>query len=243
MQKLGSEGTCITYDNAAVANVAPTLNADKNLVFYESTDGNIWYYHQDFGRGLDASNNPAKENWFRSPLNTDGTISYVYGNMITGPWSFGKFFYWGADWLGQVPSQALYYIDWVNADNDMQCPEADGGDIAFYKTGHEADNTPADTTLQSSKKPDSKTDSSLNVSVFPNPSFNKFFINVSGLEAETGLGLTIQSTDGRIVYTNFTRAAGSGNFVWDASKINSGVYYYSVKTSTGEILSGRMMKM
>ena len=83
----------------------------------------------------------------------------------------------------------------------------------------------------------------MQVSVYPNPSFNQFSISISGLDNETDLDLRIQSIDGRIVYTSFTTANNMAGFVWEADKVNSGMYYYLIKLNGSDLVSGKLVKL
>lgn len=81
--------------------------------------------------------------------------------------------------------------------------------------------------------------------VFPNPSNEIFTFRVNGLEEDLDAFIRIDDINSRSIYetTMELHANQTGEFIWNASKINAGIYYYQIKLSNGKGLNGKLIKL
>lgn len=203
------------------------MSPDKNSIYYWEEHNKIWYYYNDFDHGT-ANGIPIKPNWYRTPVNyrEDG-----WGSITFEQEGQKRLFYVGV-------GSKIHYVEWVNADNPIDCPHYPASDYNSYKTDETGNNNDKENIGEESDKEPGKT---ISISVFPNPSHDKFTIIINGLETDGSIRLKIESTDGKIIYSSFT--SNTDRMTWDAGKANSGVYYYQVKINNGETISGKMVKM
>ena len=211
-----------TYYNAS-SNL--TLSADKKMLYYKGTDYNLWYYFTD--------QENSEPNWNRRP--------FMYNTPIQGP-----IVQLGAD------NNSLFYVDndsrldWaisVNGDNPVRCQyglnSTDQNNYKFDSIG-----TFNDTVVTPRL---SLGDSSFQVTAYPNPSENSFTISITGVNnSNNHFELKIYSMQVSPVYTtssNMTYGSNHYTFIWDASKVSNGIYFYTLKEDNGLILTGKLVKM
>lgn len=228
VKKLGTEAECNQHDYSVYPIQQGWISISNNddLVYYWNQDGHIWYYYHD------QDPDGARENWYTTPLNY---AENSQGPMAFEPYGLGQLFYIGED-------NKLYVVDYADADNPVSCPDIEWhAPIASFKTDEEENsNEKTDTVI--TKKPGRDTsEKAFGVNVFPNPSSGLFSIFISGLDNASVIDIRIQGTDGRTVYSNTNLS--SGRLMWDATKVNVGVYYYQIKTDNGETANGKIVKI
>lgn len=86
----------------------------------------------------------------------------------------------------------------------------------------------------------------IQVNVFPNPSFNTFTISFNNLEQASEIEIKIEDISSRAVYeTRRYNLTEGKNFqvIWNADKVNAGIYLYSIRVNGMKIKAGKMFKM
>jgi hypothetical protein len=164
-------------------------------------------------------------------------MPYQVDDQVYGPIAIAassglpdRLFYVGID-------HTLYSPSWVDADRETA--------ITGSNCGNEWHNFKTRSPISQGTEL-SDAGGKVSVKVSPDPSSSGFTLSLDYVSPYTDLDLSIETIDGTVVYHSSARvpdSSGRYDIVWPAAAVAPGLYLYRLRTDSGQLYCGKMVKL